>query len=50
MANDPHNQSGYMALIGSMVFTIAFMAYITFLHPGVDLDNNEAPKQEQAAE
>lgn len=47
MANDHHNQSGYMTLIGSMVFTIVFMAYIAFIHPGVEIDANPEPKAEQ---
>lgn len=48
MANDHHNEQGYLTLIGSMVFTIAFMLYIVFVHPGVELDTNPNVKAEQA--
>lgn len=48
MAQDHHNEQGYLTLLASMVFTIAFMIYLVFIHPGVELDTNQPQKQEQA--
>lgn len=33
-----HNQGGYIAFIGSLVFVFAFMFYLAAIHPGVNLD------------
>lgn len=35
---DPSEKGGYHALIFSMAFTVLFMIYISFLHPGVSID------------
>ena len=47
---DPSEKGGYHALIFSMVFTVLFMIYIVFLHPGVNLDRKAIEeKANQAA-
>lgn len=35
---DPSEKGGYYALIFSMAFTVLFMIYISFLHPGISID------------
>lgn len=39
-SSDVHNRGGFSAFIFSMVFVFAFFAYISFIHPGVDLGEN----------
>lgn len=47
---DPSEKGGYLALIFSMTFTVLFMVYISFLHPGVSLDRKAIEeKANQAA-
>lgn len=36
--HDQHNQGGYVAFLGSLVFVFGFMFYLAVIHPGVDLD------------
>lgn len=36
-SSDVHNRAGFNAFIFSMFFVFAFFAYISFIHPGVDL-------------
>ncbi|MCM2282568.1 MAG: hypothetical protein NDI61_12060, partial [Bdellovibrionaceae bacterium] len=38
-----YNTGGYIAFIGSMVFTILFFIYISFIHKGVDLKEVTQP-------
>jgi mono/diheme cytochrome c family protein len=35
--NDNYNRGGFIAFIGSVVFSLAFMAYISLAYKGVDL-------------
>lgn len=44
-----HNTGGYIAFIGSMVFTILFFIYISFIHKGVDLKEVSQPEGKQEA-
>jgi mono/diheme cytochrome c family protein len=37
MQNDSYNRGGYIAFLFSMVFSLAFFIYITFVHPGINL-------------
>jgi hypothetical protein len=47
---DPSEKGGYYALIFSMTFTVLFMIYIAFLHPGVSIDRQAIEeKANQAA-
>ena len=47
---DLSEKGGYLALIFSMTFTVLFMIYISFLHPGVSLDRKAIEeKANQAA-
>jgi mono/diheme cytochrome c family protein len=39
-SSDVHNRGGFAAFLFSMVFVFAFFAYISFMHPGVDLGEN----------
>ncbi len=49
-----YNTGGYIAFIGSMVFTIGFFIYVSFIHKGVDLKEvsqpDSAPAESPAAE
>lgn len=38
--HDHHNQSGLIALLGSVAFVFAFFFYIVFVNKGVTLDEN----------
>jgi mono/diheme cytochrome c family protein len=46
--SDPYNKGGFYAFIFSMVFSLLFFVYISFIHPGVDL--KEIPESELQAE
>lgn len=37
---DQYNHGGMMTFIFSMVFVLCFFAYVSFIHPGVDLKEN----------
>lgn len=37
MQNDSYNRGGYLAFLFSMVFSLGFFVYVTFIHPGIDL-------------
>lgn len=43
MQNDSYNRGGYIAFLFSMVFSLAFFVYVTFLHPGIDLKEVKPP-------
>lgn len=45
---DTYNKGGFIAFLFSMVFTLLFFVYISFVHPGVEL--NEIKKEGQKAE
>lgn len=45
---DTYNRGGFYAFLFSMVFSLGFFAYITFVYQGVDL--REVPEEEAAAE
>lgn len=51
--NDQYNRGGMLAFLFSMAFVSAFMAYLVFIHPGVQLNEKvvdpKAPKMEGAA-
>ncbi|MCB0347925.1 MAG: hypothetical protein KDD37_03775 [Bdellovibrionales bacterium] len=48
---DPSEKGGYNALIFAMAFTVLFMIYIAFLHPGVNIDRKAIEeKANQAAQ
>lgn len=34
---DSYNRGGFIAFVFSMVFSLVFFVYLTFLHPGIDL-------------
>ena len=34
---DNYNRGGFIAFVGSVVFSLAFMAYVSLMHKGVDL-------------
>jgi mono/diheme cytochrome c family protein len=34
---DNYNRGGFIAFVGSVVFSLAFMAYVALMHKGVDL-------------
>jgi mono/diheme cytochrome c family protein len=42
---DPYNRAGLVAFLGSVVFCLAFFVYISFIHPGVDLKEVQAPAE-----
>ena len=46
MAQDHHNQAGFNVVIGSIIFTLAFMIYWVAIHPGVTLDENKPAAKE----
>jgi mono/diheme cytochrome c family protein len=48
MQNDNYNRGGYYAFVFSMVFSLVFFMYITFVHKGIDL--KEIPEQQAGAE
>lgn len=50
MAADHSNKAGYQVLILSMVTTVAFMFYIAFLHPGVEIDKNKKDEIKEKVE
>jgi mono/diheme cytochrome c family protein len=37
---DPYDHSGILAFLFSMAFVFCFFGYISFIHPGVDLQEN----------
>jgi mono/diheme cytochrome c family protein len=37
MQNDSYNRGGFIAFLFSMIFSICFFGYVTFLHPGINL-------------
>jgi len=39
-SSDVHNRGGFAAFIFAMIFVFAFFAYLSFMHPGVDLGEN----------
>lgn len=43
---DSYNRGGYIAFVFSMVFSLAFMAYLAWMHPGIDL--KEIPEEAMA--
>jgi mono/diheme cytochrome c family protein len=45
---DSYNRGGFIAFIFSMVFSLVFFVYISFVHPGVDL--KEVPESAVGAE
>lgn len=47
-SGDPYNRGGFIAFIFSMVFSLAFFVYVSFVHPGVDL--KEVPESAVGAE
>lgn len=45
MQKDSYNRGGFIAFIFSMVFSLVFFVYVTFMHPGINLKEiPEAPK------
>lgn len=42
---DSYNRGGFIAFLFSMTFSLAFFAYLGFMHPGVDL--KEVPEEAQ---
>ena len=46
MQKDSYNRGGYIAFIFSMVFSLVFFVYVTFMHPGINL--KEIPEAPQA--
>lgn len=47
MQNDSYNRGGFIAFIFSMVFSLAFFVWVTFMHPGINL--KEIPEAAQAS-
>lgn len=47
MQNDSYNRGGYYAFLFSMVFSLGFFVYVTFIHKGIDL--KEVPQEGGAA-
>jgi mono/diheme cytochrome c family protein len=39
---DNYNRGGFIAFIGSVVFSLAFMAYVALMHKGIDLKEVQA--------
>lgn len=48
MQNDSYNRGGFIAFVFSMVFSILFFVYVTFMHPGINL--KEVPEPTPGAE
>lgn len=49
---DNYNRGGFIAFIGSVVFSLGFMAYVSLMNKGIDLkeiQENQALQQTQAA-
>ena len=42
---DNYNRGGFIAFVGSVIFSLAFMAYVSLMHKGIDL---KEVQQEQA--
>jgi mono/diheme cytochrome c family protein len=49
MQNDNYNRGGYYAFIFSMVFSLLFFVYVTFMHPGINLKEVPEPAPVAAA-
>ena len=47
MQNDHYNRGGYYAFLFSMIFSLGFFVYMTFMHPGIDL--KEVPEVQGGA-
>lgn len=45
---DPNEKGGQYALLFSMTFTVLFMIYLSFLHPGVGLDRQALEEKANA--
>jgi mono/diheme cytochrome c family protein len=45
--SDSYNRGGFIAFLFSMIFSLAFFAYIGFVHPGINL--KEVPEEATAA-
>src|SRR5438105_4954717 len=48
MQNDSYNRGGYIAFLFSMIFSLGFFVYVTFVHPGINL--KEVPEAAPAGE
>ena len=48
MQNDSYNRGGFLAFLFSMIFSLGFFAYVTFVHPGINL--KEVPEDAPAVE
>lgn len=48
MQNDSYNRGGYIAFLFSIIFSLGFFVYVTFMHPGVNL--KEVPETAAAPE
>lgn len=44
--NNSYNKGGFIAFVGSMVFSIGFILYISFVHPGIELDKLKEQRDE----
>ena len=44
MQNDTYNRGGFYAFLFSMVFSLGFFVYVTFVHPGIDLKEIKTPE------
>lgn len=49
MSQEDHSEKGgYYIFIFSMLTVVIFMIYISFMHPGVAIDQNEKTVQEES--
>jgi mono/diheme cytochrome c family protein len=48
MQKDSYNRGGFLAFLFSMVFSLGFFVYVTFMHPGINL--KEVPEAAPAGD